>query len=288
MSSRDQPRPARRRPPPRRKGNGAWMVLLAGVALLGGFAALKSRTSDKPVAKTTTEAPPTGFTIPEGLRREDVAAKLTSETRLSGADYLRQTAESARGRSLAGTSGLRSLEGFLFPATYQIGSKTTVADLVQAQLNAYSANTKGVRYGAARAKNLTPYEVLIIASMVEREARLASDRPLIASVIYNRLHNQMRLDIDATTQYAVGSWKAQLTQTDLDNPSPYNTRKARGLPPGPIANPGIASIQAAAHPAKTNFLFYVAKGDGSGGSYFAATDAEFQAAIAKAKANAGG
>ncbi len=288
MSGRDRRPPPRRRPAPTKKGGGTWILLLAGIAALGAFAAFRNRSPDKPPVRTATEAPPVAFTIPEGLRREDIAAKLTAETRLSGAEYLRQTAESDRGRSFAGTSGVRSLEGFLFPATYQIGSKTTVADLIQSQLNAYAANTRKVRYVAARAKNLTPYEVLIIASMIEREARIAADRPLIASVIYNRLRAQMRLDIDATTQYAVGSWKTNLTVSDLNNPSPYNTRKARGLPPGPIANPGLASIEAAAHPAKSNYLFYVAKGDGSGGSYFAATDADFQAAVAKAKANAGG
>ena len=128
----------------------------------------------------------------------------------------------------------------------------------------------------ARSKNLTPYDVLIIASLVEREAALPKERPLIASVIYNRLHNDVRLDIDATVRFVTGNWTKPLKVSELQNPSPYNTRVHSGLPPGPIGSPGLASIKAAAHPAKTDYLFYVAAVCGNGTHRFAATDAQFQ------------
>ena len=128
----------------------------------------------------------------------------------------------------------------------------------------------------ARSKNLTPYDVLTIASMVEREARWPRERPLIASVIYNRLKNGIRLGIDATTRFAVGNWSDPLKVSELQNPSPYNTRVHPGLPPGPIGNPGIASIRAAARPARTGYIFYVAKPGDVRRHNFAETDAEFQ------------
>ena len=226
--------------------------------------------------------------IPEGLRREDIAAKLDAETKLSGEEYLRLTAPGARGAALAGASKPTSLEGFLFPATYQIGSRLTVRELVDAQVDAYEARIAEVNYRAARSKNLTKFDVLTIAAMIEREVRRPDERRLVAGVMYNRLKQDIRLDIDATVQYALGSWKTELTAVDLANESPYNTRKFPGLPPGPICNPGLASIQAAANPKASDFIFYVARDDGSGGHYFAKTLEEFEVAVAKAARNRAG
>ena len=114
----------------------------------------------------------------------------------------------------------------------------------------------------ARSKNLTPYDVLIIASMVEREAQAPRDRPLIAAVIYNRLHNHMQLGIDATLRYGLHIPPTKsITQSQLASDNPYNTRKLFGLPPTPIANPGLASIEAAAHPAKVDYLYFARKPD---------------------------
>jgi UPF0755 protein len=123
--------------------------------------------------------------------------------------------------------------------------------------------------------------VLVIASLIEREAMVAKERPLIASVIYNRLRDDIRLDIDATTRFAVGNWKRPLKVSELQNPSPYNTRVHPGLPPGPIGNPGLDSIEAAANPARTDFLFYVVKPDTCGEHAFAATDAGHQRNVAR-------
>jgi UPF0755 protein len=133
--------------------------------------------------------------------------------------------------------------------------------------------------------------VLTIASLVERETAVPRERPLIASVIYNRLKNDIRLDIDATTRFAVGNWDRPLKVSELQNPSLYNTRVHSGLPPGPIGSPGLRSIQAAAHPAKTGFIFYVAAVCGNGKHKFAETDAEFQRYVAeydRARAERGG
>jgi UPF0755 protein len=133
----------------------------------------------------------------------------------------------------------------------------------------------------AKSKNLTPYDVLTIASMVEREAGIDEDRPLIASVIYNRLKAGIPLGIDATIRFALGNWTEPLKESELASPSPYNTRTNAGLPPGPIGNPGLESIEAAAHPAKTDYLFFVVKPCGEGEHVFTETDAEFQEAVAK-------
>ena len=149
--------------------------------------------------------------------------------------------------------------------------------------------TVNLRY--ARSKHLTPYDVLIIASMIEAEARIAGDRPLIASVIYNRLARGMPLQIDATTRYATGNYTSPLTKAQLGSRSPYNTRIHRGLPPTPIDSPGLASIQAAAHPSRTNYVYYVVKVCGDGAQTFVSSYPQFKADVARynaAQAKRGG
>ena len=152
-----------------------------------------------------------------------------------------------------------SLEGFLFPATYELKKGQAGEAARQPAARQFKQNFAKVDLSYARRKNLTPYDVLIIASLVEREAMVAKERPLIASVIYNRLHDGIPLGIDATVRFVTGNWKRPLLRSELQNPSPYNTRVHGGLPPGPIGNPGLSSIKAAAHPAKSKYLFYVVK-----------------------------
>jgi UPF0755 protein len=123
--------------------------------------------------------------------------------------------------------------------------------------------------------------VLTIASLVEREAAVAKERPLIASVIYNRLKDDIRLDIDATTRFVTGNWEEPLKVSELQNRDPYNTRVHYGLPPGPIGSPGLSSIKAAARPAETDYLFYVVAVCGEGKHKFAESDAEFQRYVAE-------
>ena len=214
--------------------------------------------------------------IPEGLSRREIRP-LTKGLR---GNYMRASRRSARldpseYRAPRGAS----LEGFLFPATYELKKGRPVKALVNEQLTHFKRNFKAVDLGYARRRNLTPYDVLTIASLIEREAMVAKERRLIASVIYNRLHDGIPLGIDATVRFVTNNWKRPLRESELANPSPYNTRVHAGLPPGPIGNPGLASIKAAARPAKTKYLFYVVKVNSCGEHKFAKSDAEFQAYV---------
>jgi uncharacterized YceG family protein len=184
-----------------------------------------------------------------------------------------------------------SLEGFLFPSTYELPKNPTVDDLVTRQLAAFRQKMAGVDLAYAKSKNLTTFDVLTIASMIEREVQVPRERALVAAVIYNRLRKGIPLGIDATTRYAVGNYTEPLTPEQLASGSPYNTRVVSGLPPGPIGNPGIASIEAAAHPAKVAYLYYVVKPGTCGEHSFSTTYAQFQQDVARynsARAAAGG
>lgn len=293
MSARrsDGPRPSRAR-----GRTVLWLMLLLAVVVMVGWAvgsnAIRGGGGDEAAQPTETAPPPIPFTIPEGLRREDTAALISDEIgperpTLQSDDYLNLTKPSTRGQRLAGADEPVSLEGFLFPKTYDIGTETTAKILVDAQVREYRQLTNSINYRYAKQRNLTEYDVLIIASMIEREVQADPERKLVASVIYNRLRNGMPLAIDATVQYALGEWKNQLTQSDLAVDSPYNTRVFAGLPPGPIANPGEASLRAAARPKETDFLFYVARNDGSGRHYFSRTEAEHLANVERARAAGG-
>ena len=167
------------------------------------------------------------------------------------------------------------LEGFLFPDTYQLRSPIKVGDLVADQLKEFKQQVAAVNFSYARHKGLTPYDVLIIASMVESETPLPHDRPLVAAVIYNRLRLGMTLGIDATVQYATGNYTKPLTQSQLNSASPYNTRVHAGLPPTPIDSPSLASIKAAAQPAASDALYFVAVPCGHGRSVFTNSNATF-------------
>ena len=169
-----------------------------------------------------------------------------------------------------------NMEGFMFPATYEIRPHESAAALVAQQLAAFRNAFSHVDMSYARSKNLTRYDVLRIASMIEREARVPGDRAKVSAVIYNRLHRGMALGIDATILYHLGSWTATIHQSDLDDPEPYNTRKHGGLPPTPICNPGLASLQAAAHPAHKDYLYYVAV-PGKSAQYFTDNYQDFKA-----------
>ena len=209
---------------------------------------------------------PEGFSRLEMAQRVKVVAKIAQRkrhhrVRLSERTYLAVS----HPRRLAGFGAkVRPLEGFLFPATYDFLRGTTSAQLVQKQLAAFADNWSHVDLKYARSKNLTPYDVLIIASLVEKEALVPDERPKIARVIYNRLHAKMNLGIDATTRYGLHvPGTKSLTQSELNSTNPYNTRNPNviGLPPTPIANPGLAAMQAAAHPAPGGWLYFVRKPD---------------------------
>jgi UPF0755 protein len=168
-----------------------------------------------------------------------------------------------------------NLEGFLFPATYDFTEDTTSQELVAAQLEAFDHAWSEVDVGYADSKNLTPYDVLIIASMIEEEVQVPRERALVGAVIYNRLRAGMPLGIDATIRYGYGIPPTQaILQSQLEADHPYNTRVRVGLPPTPISNPGLASLQAAAHPAEVDYLYFVRKPDCKS-HFFTASHAEF-------------
>jgi peptidoglycan lytic transglycosylase G len=217
-------------------------------------------------------------TVPEGRSRSEVAPTVR---RLRG-NYVRATRRhpALDPREYRAPRGA-TLEGFLFPATYELKKGQPVKRLVREQLEAFKRNFDKVDMSYARRKNLTPFDVLTIASLVEREAAVANERPLIASVIYNRLRDGIRLDIDATTRFVTGNWEEPLKVSELQNPDPYNTRVHYGLPPGPIGSPGLASIKAAARPAKSDYLFYVVAVCGKGKHKFAESNAEFERYVAE-------
>jgi uncharacterized YceG family protein len=145
---------------------------------------------------------------------------------------------------------------------------------------AFSRNFGALDVRAARRRNLTAYDVLIIASMIEREAQVPADRRLISAVIYNRLKQHIPLGIDATLRYRLGNWSRPLRQSELQTDSAFNTRRRQGLPPTPIGSPGLASLKAALAPAKVPYIFYVVKPCGNGAHAFSSTDAQFQKDVA--------
>ncbi len=173
------------------------------------------------------------------------------------------------------------LEGFLFPSTYDLFEPIKISQLVAKQLQAFKQNFRTINFSYAERHHLTPYDVLIIASMIEGEAATELDRRYVASVIYNRLRDGMPLQLDATTRYAVGNYTTPLTQSQLNSRSPYNTRNHLGLPPTPIDNPSLASMQAAADPASTNYLYFVVKPCGNGAEVFTGNYNAFLADEAK-------
>jgi len=230
--------------------------------------------STPPVKRTLT------VTIPEGYTRSQ-AAQVVEEAGVPG-DYTKATIKSKYlNPAQYGGKQAKDLEGFLFPDTFEVKPKAPVENLVQLQLQDFKRRIKGVNMSYATSKNLTVFDVVTIASMVEDEAGLDSQRGLVASVIYNRLHEGMPLGIDATIRFATGNYTRPLTESELAIDSPYNSRTNAGLPPGPISNPGLASIEAAAHPSKTDYLFYVTTPGACGKLTFARTEAEFEAAVEK-------
>jgi uncharacterized YceG family protein len=249
--------------------------------LRSGTYHLRQGMSYGDVLKILTTAPPaakvSNLTIVEGKTRPEIDALLRSQ-KIRGS-YLAATRHSRLldPRRYGAPRSTNTLEGFLFPSTYQLRDPISVNGLVDDQLRTFRQRFGQVNLSYARSKHLTPFDVLTIASMVQAEAQTAHDRPLIASVIYNRLARGMPLQIDATTRFATGNYTKPLTVSQLNSRSPYNTRIHTGIPPGPIDNPGLSAIQAAAHPARTNYLYFVVKPCGNGEHVFASSYSKFLA-----------
>jgi UPF0755 protein len=263
--------------PPRSRARHRLFVVLAlfvltGAAIAVAVALAVSRTGHK--APVPAVAPPVKtfrIVFPEGFTRAQMAQRVADVARiadrehhgrvkLSATTYL---AASRRARVPCFAATVQTnLEGLLFPATYDFLVATTSRQLVQEQLVAFCRNWKSVGLAYAKSKNLTPHDVLTIASMIEKEAAVPAERPLISAVIYNRLHIRQPLGIDAALRYGLHIPPTQsILESQLRNPTPYNTRLHAGLPPTPIANPGLPSLRAAAHPAHVDYLYFVRKPD---------------------------
>jgi UPF0755 protein len=221
------------------------------------------------------------LTIPEALTLEQIADRVGALPGRSRDKFL-AAAKSGTVKSKYQPPGSTNLEGLLFPDTYLVTDKEDEAGIVLRLVNRFDQVADEVGIATAdRPNGLNPYQLIVAASLVESEAKVKDDRPLIASVISNRLTQGMRLQIDATVLYAIGH-KEKVLYKDLEVDSPYNTYKIDGLPPTPISAAGKASLEAMLRPAKTTYLYYVLS-DKNGKHAFATTPAEFEALKAEAR-----
>jgi len=285
MAERDRVRAEIRRR--RRVAVGAF-ALVAVVAAGVSLAAVR-RHSTPPAPPPPAPPKPFRIVFPEGFTRAKMAIRVRDVARIADGEHrgrvrLSRSAYLAASKQAVvpcfGKKIQRNLEGFLFPATYDFLTTTTAKQLVHAQILAFCRNWAKVGLVYASSKNLTSYDVLKIASMIEGEAAVAKERPLISAVIYNRLHNRMQLGIDATLRYGLHIPPTKsITDSELASSNPYNTRKRYGLPPTPISNPGLASLRAAAHPAHVDYLYFVRKPDHLH-DFFTASQSDFDAYLA--------
>lgn len=218
-------------------------------------------------------------TIPEGFTVLQIADRLATAGICSQAAFLNAAQHDQVPQPMASWVPADArvkyrLEGYLFPDTYGFEKGETAHQVLQEMLHDFLAHVDGPVQTAMAQKHLTMLQVITVASLIEREAKVAAERPVISSVIYNRLRIGMPLQMDASIQYILGHQNI-VTNQDLQVDDPYNTYLHPGLPPGPIANPGLASIQAAIQPARTQYLYYVVKNDRSGTDYFSSTYAQF-------------
>jgi cell division protein YceG involved in septum cleavage len=250
------------------------------VAALAVIDRITGGGEEAPERQRNALAPGKEVVVPEGLDRRQIVDVVKDEG-LKG-DYA-EASKSFKGFDPGkyGAEDAPHLEGFLFPATYEVPKKGSANDLVERQLQAFQDNLAQVDLSHAKSKNLSVYDVLKIASMVEREIMVPEERPLAAAVIYNRLKAGDTLGIDATLRYYLQNYDQQLTESELADPHPYNTRVNPGLPPTPIGNPGLASIEAAANPAKSDAYYFVVKPGTCGEHVFVETEEEFAQAEAE-------
>jgi UPF0755 protein len=255
-------------------------VALAAVAALGlALAGAASPAEPAPVV-TLRIVFPEGFSVRQMADRVSEVRKIAIRRRhvrprLTGVAYKAAAARARAPRAFRPYLRRRSLEGFLFPALYEFTRDTRASELVAGQLAAFEERWRTIDLRRARARNLNAYDVLTIASMIERETVVPAERRLVSAVIYNRLKADMPLAIDATLRYGLGvPGTRPLTRKHLASRSPYNTRRYKGLPPTPIGNPGVPSMRAAARPAPRNYLYYLRR-PGSVRHFFTASEEEF-------------
>lgn len=220
------------------------------------------------------------ITIPEGFTRFDIAKRLANRlpNKQSEAEILAILADTSLIRDIAPQA--KDLEGFLYPSTYNVPRDATAADVIKMLVEQFRKFWKPEWSAAASAMGKTPFQIVTIASLIETETSVESERPVVAGVIYNRLSQNMALGIDQTVVYVAkmeNRWDGTIHKSDIDADSPYNTRKYRGLPPGPISSVTESSIRAALQPDKNNYIFYVLNVEANDGSHhFYASSAEFE------------
>lgn len=214
-------------------------------------------------------------TFPEGSWLTDFARILDEKTHIDGDEFL-EIVTNGKVESKYRPPDVDTMEGLLFPSTYQIVKNDDAASVARRLASEFERRVDSLDFSAADDLGVTPYQAITIASMIEAEAALDEERPMVARVIYNRISEEMMLGIDATVQYAIGERKEELTSTDLDVDSPYNTRRFAGIPPTPIGAPGLASLEAALEPADGPWLYYVLN-DCEGNHAFSESYEEFLA-----------
>jgi len=217
--------------------------------------------------------------VPEGYTTEQIAQELEKMKVTTATEFMKVTQDPKLLKSL-GLPGM-NVEGFLFPETYRIPIGAGSDALIELMVRQFQQTVGSDFEADCRRQGLTPYQAVILASIVEKEAKIAEERPMVAGVMYNRLHQKIRLEANATLNYVLTNKRAWLTNEQLSEKSAYNTYQHRGLPPTPICNPGLASIRAVLAPADIPYLYYVAKGDGS--QLFATTFAEHEKNVRLAK-----
>lgn len=253
--------------------------------LEAGTYRLRRDSAVEDVVRDLRDGPKAAYTrlvLPEGLTLDEIAERVDGLPGLAGDRFL-ELARSGVVRSRYLPEGSRTLEGMLFPDTYHVAAGEDEEGLLRRMVERFDQVAEEVGLDDAEAAvGLSPYEAVVVASMVETEAKLAKERPLVAAVVFNRLEIGMRLQIDATVLYALGRHKTGITSKDLTVDSPYNTYRVMGLPPTPIASPGEASLRAALHPAEVDYLYYVLI-DPSGVHGFTASAGEFERLKADSK-----
>ena len=217
------------------------------------------------------------LTVPEGLTISQIGQRLERDGLVSKDVFVAQT-RSAELRTVLGVRN-DTVEGFLFPDTYYITEGENPDNLVRMMVNRFEEVYRQEFEASSASGEYDVFDIVTIASIVEKEAFLDSEKPLIAGVVYNRLRKNMRLYCDVTVQYALNKFGRRLTYADLESDSPFNTYTHHGLPPGPICNPGRASLRAALHPEQTDYLYFVSKNNGT--HQFSGTLAEHNRAVRK-------
>lgn len=201
------------------------------------------------------------ITIPEGFNLQQIADEINRQELANGLQFLALATDPQVASKMGVTAP--TLEGYLFPDTYYFPKDVPPITILTKMVEHFREKFQAAWHQQAKTLNLTIHEVITLASIIEKETGAASERPIIASVFHNRLKKRMRLESDPTVIYGIKDFNGNLTRKNLRTHTPYNTYAIRGLPPGPIANPGAASIEAALFPAKSNYLFFVAKRDGT-------------------------